>query len=60
MLKFPGAYSSLKVKYEQGVISGLDLITADNNYVRAETDYITAMLQLLQSKVQLEKLYGKL
>jgi outer membrane protein TolC len=53
-------YSSLKVKYEQGVISGLDLITADNNYVRAETDYITAMLQLLQSKVQLKKLYGKL
>lgn len=53
-------YSSLKLKYEQGVISGLDLITADNNYVKAETDYISAMLQVLQSSVQLQKLYGNL
>lgn len=53
-------YSSLKLKYEQGVISGLDLITADNNYVKAETDYISAMLQMLQSGVQLQKLYGNL
>jgi outer membrane protein TolC len=53
-------YSSLKLKYEQGVISGLDLITADNNYVKAETDYISSMMQLLQSSVQLQKLYGTL
>lgn len=53
-------YSSLKLKYEQGVISGLDLITADNNYVKAETDYISAIMQMLQSSVQLQKLYGNL
>lgn len=53
-------YSSLKLKYEQGVISGLDLITADNNYVRAETDYISAIMQMLQSSVQLQKLYGNI
>ncbi|MDY0102216.1 MAG: TolC family protein [Lentimicrobium sp.] len=53
-------YSSLQLKYEQGVISGLDLITADNNYVKAETDYISSMMQLLQSSVQLQKLYGNL
>ncbi|KAF5050565.1 Outer membrane efflux protein [anaerobic digester metagenome] len=53
-------YASLKLKYEQGIISGLDLITADNNYLRAETDYISAMMQVLQSGVQLQKLYGKL
>lgn len=53
-------YSSLKLKYEQGVISGLDLITADNNYVKAETDYISAIMQMLQSSVQLQKLYGNI
>jgi len=53
-------YSSLKLKYEQGLISGLDLINADNNYLRSETDYITAIMQLLQSGVQLQKLYGQL
>lgn len=53
-------YSSLKLKYEQGIISGLDLINADNNYLRAETDYLSAMMQVLQSEVQLKKLYGNL
>jgi outer membrane protein len=53
-------YSSLKLKYEQGLISGLDLIGADNNYLRAESDYITAMMQVLSSRLQLEKLYGNI
>lgn len=49
-------YNSLKLKYEQGMISGLDLITADNNYLKAETDYISSILQLLQARLQLEKM----
>lgn len=53
-------YSSLKLKYEQGLISGLDLIGADNNYLRAESDYITAMMQVLNSRLYLEKLYGNI
>ncbi|MDZ4203183.1 MAG: TolC family protein [Bacteroidales bacterium] len=53
-------YESLKFKYEQGLISGLDLIAADNNYLRAETDYISAIMQLLSSNLQLNKLYGNL
>ncbi|MDP2236218.1 MAG: TolC family protein [Bacteroidales bacterium] len=53
-------YGSLKLKYEQGLISGLDLIGADNNYLRAESDYITAMMQVLSSRLQLEKLYGNI
>jgi outer membrane protein len=53
-------YQSLKLKYEQGMISGLDLITADNNYLRAETDYISAKMQVLTSRLQLEKLYGEI
>ncbi len=53
-------YESLKLKYEQGLISGLDLVNADNNYVRAETDYISAILQVLKSKLEIDKLYGNI
>lgn len=53
-------YASLKLKYEQGLLSGLDLVNADNNYLKAETDYISAMMQVLSTRVQLEKLYGSI
>lgn len=53
-------YSNLKLKFEQGMLSALDLITADNNYVQAETDYLTAIYQLLSAQTELDKLYGQL
>lgn len=53
-------YNSLKLKFEQGMISGLDIVTADNNYLKAETDYLSAIYQVLQSKLELEKIYGNL
>lgn len=53
-------YNNLKLKFEHGLISGLDLVNADNNYVRAETDYISAVYQLLHAQVELDKLYGQL
>jgi outer membrane protein TolC len=53
-------YDNLKLKFEQGLISGLDIVTADNNYVRAETDYISSIYQVLQALVELDKIYGKL
>ncbi len=51
-------YASLKLKYEQGMLSGLDLINADNNYLRAESDYISATMQVLSARLALEKLFG--
>lgn len=53
-------YNNLKLKFEHGLISGLDLVNADNNYVKAETDYISAVYQLLHAQVELDKLYGQL
>lgn len=53
-------YASMKHKYGQGMISGLDLINADNNYLRAESDHISAAMQVLTARLQLEKLYGKI
>ncbi|HRY98390.1 MAG TPA: TolC family protein [Bacteroidales bacterium] len=53
-------YQSLKLKYEQGLISGLDLISADNNYLKAENAYLSAMLDVLNARLRMEKLYGTL
>ncbi len=51
-------YKSLKSKFEQGVISSLELTTADNNYLKAESDYLTAMLEVLKAQNDLETLTG--
>ncbi len=51
-------YKSLKTKYEQGIISSLELTTADNNYLQAESDYLTSMLEVLRAKNELNTLTG--
>ncbi len=48
-------YLNLKLKYGQGMLSSLDLINADNNYLKAESDYINSMMQVLSTRLQLEK-----
>lgn len=53
-------YDNLKLKFEHGMISGLEIVTADNNYVRSESDYISSVYQMLQAIVELDKLYGKI
>lgn len=53
-------YNNLKLKFEHGLISGLDLVNADNNFVKAETDYISAVYQLLSAQNELDKLYGQI
>ena len=52
-------YKSLKSKYEHGMISSLDLTTADNNYLQAETDYLSAVLEVLRAQNDLDTLTGK-
>ncbi len=53
-------YDNLNLKYQQGLVSSLDLTTANNNYLQAETNYITAMMQLLQAELVLNKLLNTL
>jgi len=53
-------YNNLKLKFEQGMISGLDIVTADNNYLKAETDYLNSVFQVLQASLELKKIYGNL
>jgi outer membrane protein len=53
-------YQNLRRKYEQGIISSLELTTADNNYLQAESQHLTAMLEVLQSQNALNTLTGKI
>lgn len=43
-------------KYNQGLVSSLDLITANGNYLQAEGSYINAIMQLLEANLALNKL----
>ncbi len=47
-----------KNKYNQGVLSSLDLTQANTNYLSAETSYATAVMSLLQAHTKLNKLYN--
>jgi len=53
-------YQNLKRKYEQGMISRLELTTADSNYLQAESDYLMSMLEVLRSRNALDTLTGKI
>jgi outer membrane protein len=47
-----------KIKYDQGVGSNLEVIEAETSLREAETNYFTAMLEAVISKVDLQKASG--
>jgi outer membrane protein len=47
-----------KIKYEQGVGSSLELIDAESALRESETNYYTALLELLMSKTDLDRASG--
>ncbi|HVN57951.1 MAG TPA: TolC family protein [Bacteroidales bacterium] len=49
-------YGSMENKYKQGVISSLELTQANQLYLQAENSYVSSMLNLLQTKLALDKL----
>ncbi len=49
-------FNNINDKYQQGMLSSLDLTTANNNYLQAENSYISAVLQLLEAQVEMDKL----
>ncbi len=53
-------YQNLRRKFEQGLISSLELTTADSNYLQAEAEYLSAMLEVLQAGNALDTLTGKI
>ena len=53
-------YDSFRRKFEQGMASSLDLTQANGNYLEAESNYMSAMMEVLNAKLQLDKLMNKL
>lgn len=47
-------------KYNQGMASSLDLTQANNNFLVAENNYLSGLMNLLQTKVAFDKLMNKL
>jgi outer membrane protein len=53
-------YNSMKNKFRQGMASSLDLTQANSQYLQAENNYVSALMNLLQTKLTLDKLLNNM
>jgi outer membrane protein len=53
-------YISMENKFKQGMASSLDLTQANSLYLQAENNYVSALMNLLQTKLALDKLLNKM
>jgi len=53
-------YNSMKNKFRQGMASSLDLTQANSQYLQAENNYVSALMNLLQTKLALDKLLNNM
>ncbi len=53
-------YTSMENKYKQGMASSLDLTQANQQYLQAENNYISSLMNLLQTKLALDKLLNNM
>ena len=53
-------YISTENKFKQGMASSLDLTQANSLYLQAENNYISALMNLLQTKLALDKLLNNM
>lgn len=50
----------INLKYQQGIVSSLELTSANNDYLSAETSFTNIILQLLNAEMTLRKINSKL
>ncbi|MBU3928594.1 MAG: TolC family protein [Bacteroidetes bacterium] len=50
----------MNLKFQQGIVSSLELTSSNNDYLTSETNYISITLQLLNAELSLRKINGKL
>jgi outer membrane protein TolC len=53
-------YESMENKYKQGMASSLDLTQANSLYLQAESNSVSALMNLLQTKLALDKLLNNM
>jgi outer membrane protein TolC len=55
-----GIYDRIVLKFEQGVATSLDVTSAESDLKNAQVQYVTALLNTLVSKTDLDKAMGKI
>jgi outer membrane protein TolC len=53
-------YASMENKYKQGMASSLELTESNGIYLQAENNYISSLMNLLQTKLALDKLLNNM
>ena len=53
-------YASVENKYNQGMASSLELTQANSLFLQAENNYVSALMNLLQTKLALDKLLNNM
>ena len=53
-------YESTENKFRQGMASSIDLTQANNQYLQAGSNYLSSLMDLLQTKVALDKLLNNI
>jgi len=53
-------YASMENKFSQGMASSLELTQANSQYLQAENNYVSALMNLLQTKLALDKLLNNM
>lgn len=53
-------YASMENKYKQGIASSLELTQSNSLYLQAENNYVSALMNLLQTKLALDKLLNNM
>ena len=53
-------YQNIERKYNQGMVSSMDLTQANSNYLEAQNTYLNSVMEVLQSKLALDKLMSNL
>ncbi|TAL64383.1 MAG: TolC family protein [Bacteroidetes bacterium] len=53
-------YTSMENKFRQGMASSLELTQANSLYLQAENNYISALMNLLQTRLALDKLLNNI
>jgi outer membrane protein len=53
-------YASTENKFRQGMASSLDLTQANSLYLQAENNHVSALMNLMQTKIALDKLLNSL
>ena len=53
-------FDNTSKKYKQGMVSSMDLTQSNNTYLQTQSDNTTALFELFQTKIELEKILNEL